>query len=78
MIRTDITTLVFFYILFSVIGIFIIWVILGYKRIRGAAGGDVKTAEHAWKCSICLHAYIDSLHEDISICPLCGSYNKRT
>ncbi len=75
MIRIDITTLVFFYILFSVIGIFIIWCILGYRRIHGVSG-NMKTTGHIWKCSICLHTYIDSLHDDISICPLCGSYNK--
>ena len=77
MIRIDITTLIFFYILFSVIGIFIIWTILGYKGIRGVSGNKKNNIEQIWKCSICLHTYIDSLHEDISVCPLCGSYNKR-
>ncbi|OGW94225.1 MAG: hypothetical protein A3G36_04500 [Omnitrophica bacterium RIFCSPLOWO2_12_FULL_45_13] len=76
MIKTDITTLVFFYILFSVIGIFIIWTILGYKSMRGILGNE-KSTEQIWKCSICFHTYIDSLHDDISVCPLCGSYNKR-
>lgn len=77
MIRIDISTLIFFYILFSVISIFIIWFILGYKRMRGISGPD-KGQEQIWKCSICFHDYIDSLHDDISVCPLCGSYNKRT
>jgi rubredoxin len=76
MIRIDITTLIFIYILFSVIVIFIIWVILGYKRFKGITP-DQKHIENAWKCSICFYTYIDSLHDDISICPLCGSYNKR-
>ena len=77
MIRIDITTLIFFYILFSVIGIFIIWTILGYKGIRGVSGNKKNNIEQIWKCSICFHTYIDSLHDDISVCPLCGSYNKR-
>ena len=76
MIRIDITTLVFIYILFSVIAIFIVWAILGYRGLKSIAP-DQKHIENAWKCSICFHAYIDSLHDDISICPLCGSYNKR-
>jgi len=76
MIRIDITTLVFLYTLFSVIGIFIIWAIIGYKRMKPVSGLE-HNVEHAWKCSICLHDYIDSRHEDISICPVCGSYNKR-
>ena len=76
MIRIDITTLMFFYILFSVIGILIIWSILGYKGMKRVVG-DERNIEQVWKCSICFHTYIDSLHDDISVCPLCGSYNKR-
>ena len=76
MIRIDITTLVFFYILFSVVAILVIWAILGYKR-KGSVSVPVDNAEVVWKCSICFHDYIDSLHDDISVCPLCGSYNKR-
>lgn len=76
MIRIDIASLVFFYILLSVITIFAIWVVLGYKRMKSASGLGNDT-EFIWKCSICLHSYVDSLHDDISICPLCGSYNKR-
>ena len=78
MIRIDITTLVFLYILFSVIGILIIWAIVVYKNTRlRAPPGSQKNIEHVWKCTICFHTYIDSLHDDISVCPLCGSYNKR-
>ena len=76
MIRIDIASLVFFYILFSVITIFVIWAVLGYKRAKSISGfgNDI---EFIWKCSICFHNYVDSLHDDISVCPLCGSYNKR-
>ena len=76
MIRIEIATLVFFYILFSVVAILIVWVVLGYRRMRSASGSG-NSAERIWKCSICFHDYIDSLHDDISVCPLCGSYNKR-
>ncbi|MDP2928796.1 MAG: hypothetical protein Q8O01_01860 [Candidatus Omnitrophota bacterium] len=76
MIRIDIASLVFFYILFSVIAIFVIWVVLGYKRVKSISefGNDT---EFTWECSICLHSYVDSLHDDISVCPFCSSYNKR-
>ena len=77
MIRIDITSLMFVYILFSVITIFIIWTILGYRKFKSITPSGRQHIENAWKCSICFHAYIDSLHDDISICPLCGSYNKR-
>jgi hypothetical protein len=76
MIRIDITTLVFVYILFSVIAIFIVWAVLGYRKFREVTP-DSKRIEGAWKCSICFYTYIDSLHDDISVCPMCGSYNKR-
>lgn len=77
MIRIDITTLVFFYILFSVVGILAVWSILGYRSMRSGRERQDNNIEQLWKCSICFHTYIDSLHDDISICPLCGSYNKR-
>jgi hypothetical protein len=76
MIRIDVTTLVFFYGLFSIIGILIIWSILGYRDTRGNPDNK-KDMEQIWKCSICLQTYIDSLHDGISVCPLCGSYNKK-
>ena len=30
-----------------------------------------------WQCSICMYVYIDSMHNLISQCPRCGSYNKK-
>lgn len=30
-----------------------------------------------WFCSVCTYTYINTKEEDISICPRCGSYNKR-
>lgn len=75
MIKLGIIDLIFFYILISVVIILIIWVASGYKRTaRREPRGN---SEHVWKCSVCFHDYIDSKHEDISICPLCGSYNKK-
>lgn len=74
MIKLDLATLIFFYILFSVIGILVIWVFFGYKGIKRP---PAKEMDYIWKCSVCLNDYIDSKHEDISICPLCGSYNKK-
>lgn len=74
MIRLTVTGLIFFYIIFSVVSILIIWIISGYKGTKRLPPKDV---EYIWKCSVCFNTYIDSRHEDISICPLCKSYNKR-
>ena len=74
MIKLDITTLLFFYILFSVIIILVIWMVFGYRELKKVAP---KYTEYVWKCTVCAHTYVDSKHVDISACPLCGSYNKR-
>ncbi len=74
MIKLDISTLVFFYILLSAIIILVIWLIGGYKGTKRFSAKDV---DYIWKCSVCSHVYVASKHEDMSVCPLCGSYNKR-
>jgi rRNA maturation endonuclease Nob1 len=74
MIKLTISTLIFFYTLFSVITILIIWVVFGYKGTKRALPKDI---DFIWKCSVCFNEYVDSKSEDISVCPLCGSYNKR-
>ena len=74
MIKLDISSLVFFYTLFSAIVILLIWTFSSYKR----EGRQVwKDADYIWKCSVCFHSYIDSEHDELSVCPLCGSYNKK-
>jgi rRNA maturation endonuclease Nob1 len=74
MIRLDITTAIFFYALFSVLAILIVWTIAAYRKGRKVSSRDVN---YIWKCALCAHVYVDSVHEDISECPLCGSYNKK-
>jgi len=74
MIQLDITTLIFFYILFSVMVTLVVWAFFGYRGLKRVRPKD---EQYIWKCSVCFHDYIDSRHEDISACPMCGSYNKR-
>jgi len=74
MIRMDIGTFVFFYILLSVVVLFILWVLFGHRNIENTQPREM---DSIWKCSVCFNNYVDSRHSDISICPLCGSYNKR-
>ena len=74
MIKLDITTFIAIYAFFSVIVIFIVWIIFGYKEMKKVAP---KYTDYVWKCQVCTHTYIDSKHVDMSICPVCGSYNKR-
>ncbi len=74
MIKLDISTLISFYILLSAIVILFIWAMFGFKKSAGPSGKDV---DYTWRCSVCSHSYIDSKHDEMSVCPLCGSYNKR-
>jgi len=74
MIRLDISTIIFLYILISAIIILVIWWLFGYKGMKRNPQRDT---DYIWICSVCLHNYIDSKLKDISICPVCGSYNKK-
>ena len=75
MIKLDISTIIFFYILFSVICTLFLWALFGYKGVGRRPAGD---EDYILKCSVCFYSYIDSRREDISVCPVCGSYNKKT
>lgn len=74
MIKLTISSLIFIYCIFTVIITLIIWIVSLYKR---AGRFEHKETDSVWKCSVCSNVYIDSKHEEISLCPLCGSYNKR-
>lgn len=53
---------------------FICWVFFE----RPARFGDSSAADrYIWQCAICTYCYIDSRHSAISVCPRCGSYNKK-
>lgn len=34
-------------------------------------------ARFIWFCSVCTYNYVDTKEEVISVCPRCGSYNKK-
>ena len=74
MIKINISLLIFFYIAFSAVVILLVWITAGYREKKDFSLKDV---EYIWKCKVCSNIYINSRHEDMSECPLCGSYNKR-
>lgn len=74
MIKMDISTAIFLYLSISVIGILIVWSFFDFGTKLKTYSSDEK---HIWHCSICSITYIDSMHDDISECPRCGSYNQR-
>lgn len=76
MLKLDISTLVFVHIAVSVVVIIIIWLLSGYRR-GGRPNGTAKDMSSLWKCSVCFNIYVDSKNDEISTCPMCGSYNKK-
>jgi len=45
--------------------------------------GSTKYQDHSldpryiWHCSICTYIYVNTKEDRLSICPRCGSYNKK-
>ncbi|MCK4463783.1 MAG: hypothetical protein KAU58_05675 [Candidatus Omnitrophica bacterium] len=74
MIKLDISTALFLYLLFNVIGVLLLWVFFGLRTKRSSFKKD---EDYVWRCSICANLYIDSKNQDLSRCPQCGSYNKK-
>ncbi|MDD5246982.1 MAG: hypothetical protein PHS09_06300 [Candidatus Omnitrophica bacterium] len=57
--------------------------LLGIILISWIAGKKQKDKELSldskfiWFCSICSYTYVNTRDEAISLCPRCGSYNKK-
>lgn len=74
MIQLDIQSVIFYYVCVSLVALMALWLFSSRgKKLK--INGREETS--VWKCGICLHDYIDSTSEDMSVCPMCGSYNKR-
>ncbi len=74
MIKIELSLAVALYLIFSVIGIFILWFFLEKNKNFKRTNPEEK---FVWQCSICTFFYVDSRNDEISVCPRCGSYNKR-
>jgi len=74
MIKLEVQSAFFYYVAFFLIALVALWIFSG----RGPRLNIRKRERvHFWKCAICLHDYIDSKNDELSVCPLCGSYNRR-
>ncbi|OGX33908.1 MAG: hypothetical protein A3F87_04910 [Omnitrophica WOR_2 bacterium RIFCSPLOWO2_12_FULL_51_24] len=47
-----------------------------FEKVKSLPNRSVSD-RNVWHCAICTYFYIDSRHSDISVCPRCGSYNKK-
>ncbi len=75
MIPVDISIAAAVYVFASVIALLTVWMLFEGKKGGGRRSG--MKAREVWQCVYCAHTYIDSRHEDLSVCPRCGSYNRK-
>lgn len=75
MFRVDVPTLVFLYVMSALCAIFFFWIVFERKVIFPKF---VREEADVWECSICSYTYVDSTHHEISQCPRCQSYNKKS
>lgn len=74
MLKMEISTAVFFYMLFTAVLMLVMWSFFSFgTRLRTFASDE----KYIWHCHICAHTYVDSRNEEISVCPRCASYNER-
>jgi rubrerythrin len=59
----------------SLLAVFFLWIFFERKVILPKF---VRPEAVVWECSICAYTYVDSTHDEISQCPRCKSYNKKS
>lgn len=75
MFRMDVSTAVFLYVMSSLLVIFFLWIFFEKAAVLPKF---VREEADVWECAICAHTYVDSTNHEISQCPQCKSYNKKT
>ena len=75
MFKLDVSTAVFLYIMSSLLVVFVLWIFFEKKT---AFPKFVREDANVWECAICAYTYVDSTHHEISQCPQCKSYNKKS
>ena len=75
MFRMNVSTAVFFYVMSPLLVLFFLWIFFEKKSILPKF---IREEADVWECAICAHTYVDSTHQEISQCPQCGSYNKKS
>ncbi|MDP8260833.1 MAG: hypothetical protein P9M01_00630 [Candidatus Kappaea frigidicola] len=51
------------------------WLVNEAKNKSGSF--EIESENAFWQCQICAYTFVDSQSKEISICPRCGSYNKK-
>lgn len=74
MIRLEFSWAAALYICICMGAFLLYWIF--FEKTKGLPNRSVSNRS-IWQCGICTYFYIDSRHSDISVCPRCGSYNKK-
>jgi rubrerythrin len=75
MIEVNLSTMLLIYLSVILSSFIAFWVYSEYKQKDKSV--KIESERYFWSCSICGYTYVDSKHKEISICPRCGSYNKK-
>lgn len=74
MIKIEFSTAVALYLFLTVFIVFVIWLFFENRKIAKPLYSDNR---FFWQCNICTYVYVDTMHNTISQCPRCGSYNNK-
>jgi len=73
MIRIDFSIAVALYLFFVINAALLIWLFNKKEKDRDQS----LDPRFIWFCSVCTYTYINTKEDTISVCPRCGSYNKK-
>jgi hypothetical protein len=74
MISIDFSLAVSLYIIIFLAVVLANWLINKKQKDKNLTLDD----KFIWFCSVCAYTYVNTKEDIISICPRCGSYNKKT
>lgn len=73
MIRIDFSLAVALYLAVFISLALVVWFFSGRQKDKDLS----LDPRFIWFCSVCTYTYINTREEAISVCPRCGSYNKK-
>jgi len=73
MIKIDFSLAIALFIIFFISLILAIWLLSKKQKDKDLS----LDGRFIWFCSICTYTYINTKEDAISVCPRCGSYNKK-
>jgi uncharacterized paraquat-inducible protein A len=73
MISIDFSIAISLYLFVLISCVLLVWLLAKMQKDKNLS----LDPKFIWFCSICTYTYINTKEETISICPRCGSYNKK-